>query len=76
MNATEKAAFITSLIANAQEGILERVKHMPDDWDGHELRAYIADYFADCQMTVGTKRPEYRKATKAYKNAKATTFGL
>lgn len=55
MNVADKKLFIRELIANVQNDVLDAVAKMPDDWDGHELRRYIADKFEDSAITVGRK---------------------
>jgi hypothetical protein len=72
MNRDAKEAFIVALICNVQADILAKVAQMPEDWDGHELRRYIADKFAESAMTVGRPGPygkPYGKRYRAYKNA-------
>ncbi len=71
MNAAEKRRFIRDLIRNVQADILAKVEKMPEDWDGHELRRYVADTFDRSAMTVGRKGPygkPYAKRTRDYRN--------
>lgn len=71
MNAAAKRKFIRELIANIQRDVLKAVPNMPEHWDGHELRRYIADRFEESAFTVGRKGPygrDYRKRTKDYRN--------
>jgi hypothetical protein len=53
MNARDKRRFINELIRNVRTDILAKVSAMPDEWDGHELRRYIADKFEESVTTVG-----------------------
>lgn len=46
MNASEKHGFAVDLIDSVRDTILAAIPHMPEDWDGHELRHYIAAKFA------------------------------
>ncbi len=48
MNNLEKKRFINGLIKNVQKEIISKVWDMPLEWDGIELRQYIADNFSDC----------------------------
>jgi hypothetical protein len=44
---------------------------MPEEWDGHELRRYIADKFEEAVLTVGRSGPygrEHRKRFSKYRN--------
>lgn len=57
MNAKERTDFILDLIASVRNDIcVEKVEHMPDHWDGEELRRYIADRFeAECNLLARGK---------------------
>jgi hypothetical protein len=71
MNQDAKQAFIVALIRNIQADILAKVPQMPEDWDGHELRRYIADKFAESSVTLGRPGPygkPYGKRYRRYKN--------
>lgn len=48
MNKKEKEKFISELIDTVKEEMINVVGEMPVEWDGIELRQYIADKFADC----------------------------
>lgn len=45
MNATEKRKFIRSLTAAVRDDLLGKVKYMPEEWDGHELRQLLGEKF-------------------------------
>ena len=47
MNRTEKRTLIRLLCARVQKDLLKKVAVMPEDWDGHEVRQYIADAFQE-----------------------------
>ena len=75
MTAAEKSVFITDLIRSTEKTVLEAVSAMPDNWDGIELREYIADKFADSTSNYlhtrfwhPTQRKEFRKRSKDYEN--------
>lgn len=46
-----KARFVRQLVASVERDVLEAIDKMPDDWDGFELRQYLADKFADAAYT-------------------------
>lgn len=50
MNLREKIVFINTLISNVKRDIMSKVEDMPEEWDGHELRRYIADKFDDANL--------------------------
>jgi hypothetical protein len=56
MTPIEKRAFIDELISNVHRDIVDRIPHMPSEWDGHEIRRYIADKFADSAMSLGSDK--------------------
>lgn len=71
MDSAQKIAFISELIENVQRDIIANAPKMPDEWDGHELRRYIADKFEESAMTLGSKGPrgkDFAKRFKAYQN--------
>lgn len=51
MTSDEKQYFVVDLLDSVQKEILLKIaRHeIPDEWDGHELREYIAEKFADCR---------------------------
>ena len=68
MKAEEKAHFVRDLIGSISKTIQMRLKDMPEEWDGIELRQYIADQFCD----LGVGRPMQKGRHKAYKNTVIT----
>lgn len=67
MDTKAKKVFVQELIGSVQNDILAKVELMPEAWDGHELRRYIADIFEGSIMTLG-KHKRYAKRYRAYKN--------
>ncbi|WP_024516990.1 hypothetical protein [Bradyrhizobium sp. Tv2a-2] len=47
MDAPTKIQFVNDLTTAIVEEIIENIPRMPEDWDGHELRRYIADKFEE-----------------------------
>jgi len=45
MNTPEKVEFIEAYLTNMKAEFLSEVEDYPDEWDGHELRWYIARAF-------------------------------
>lgn len=71
MTRDEKLQFIRDLTATVIFDIIAKVDEMPDEWDGIELRRYIADKFEE--QVVGSRRGEVRgysrdKRLAAYRN--------
>ena len=64
MTASNRKRFIRGLCNNVRNKILSKVAQMPDDWDGIELRSYIAACFAECKMgnLAGKRLRDYRNA--------------
>lgn len=69
MDASEKREFVSELIDNVRRDILAKVDQMPDDWNGIELRQYIADKFSGCVIASTMDRGRKR----AYQNTMLTT---
>jgi hypothetical protein len=62
MNYAVKIAFIAQLVGNVQDEIIKKTDKFPENWDGIELRWYIADKFSDVVMG------SYDKRSKRYKD--------
>ena len=62
MNTKERKQFIRNLCNNVRNEIIGKSAQMPDDWDGIELRSYIAACFAECKMgnLTGKRLKDYR----------------
>jgi len=74
MNYEGKVKFICNLFDSCRDAILERVKDMPESWDGMELRQYIAEEFA--RQTYLDKGKENKRRYRDYKNDTGTIGGL
>jgi hypothetical protein len=72
MTRTEQRTFIRELISNVKEDLLSNVSSVPDTWDGHELRQWIADRFAESSFSLKQNKRRYRD----YRNVISTTPGL
>jgi hypothetical protein len=47
MTRDEQKAFVDELITRVKITLLSRLRNVPEEWDGHELRVWIADKFTD-----------------------------
>lgn len=45
LNKQEKEQFIKDLMGHVQKSMLNKLDKVPEDWDGIELRQWIADTF-------------------------------
>jgi hypothetical protein len=73
MTRDEKAAFITNILDSTKEALLRKLDHVPETWDGHELRAWIE---ADVIQQIGSislikKEPKSKRA-REFHNDMAT----
>lgn len=61
-----QSKFVVDLIDAVRAEILNKLARyeVPENWDGHELRHYIADKFADCVFGTALQG----KRLKDYKN--------
>jgi hypothetical protein len=64
MTRTEQGNFVTELIEHVKADILTILPHIPEEWDGHELRQLIADRFTKASKFTLQDRKRYR----AYRN--------
>jgi hypothetical protein len=60
----EKEQFIKDFIGRVQESMLERLDDLPEEWDGHELRTWIAEAF----NWQRSRAMEDKSRLKKYKN--------
>lgn len=64
MDPTEKRKFVADLFRAVETSIQSNIDKMPDNWDGHELREYIADRFDAERSTLmqksGRRMSDYR----------------
>ena len=75
MTPKDKRFFIRDLIGNVCNDILAKVDDMPDEWDGHELRRYIADRFEQASIGVlGRGRVRSSGATKRMRDYRNTVL--
>lgn len=75
MNRTEQITLVNELCMRMALDIGTKIDagDTPEEWDGHELRALIADKAADnASISVIRKEPGSQRA-KAYKNTILTT---
>lgn len=67
-----KAQFITLHTNRLRDVAIERIPAMPDTWDGHEIRLYMSQLFAD-EVTIHMSQPKRRRE---FQNTIATSSGL
>jgi len=60
MNLNRKIKFVAEVMEELHEGLNEKLKELPEEWDGLELREWIKDYyennFAYLRMSLARKR--------------------
>jgi hypothetical protein len=68
MTKTEKCKFVHNLCKNLQEYCLSKIDNMPEEWDGIELRQFIADVAIErfCSLSLRSNTARRRE----YKNEK------
>jgi len=63
MTKTEKVQFIADLTNNVARTLTEKIDRVPEEWNGIELRQWLADAFADGvspHMMTRTRKRAYR----------------
>lgn len=73
MDKNQKRKFVRDLTASIQTTVLASVEKMPENWDGHQIRVYLADKFRDAATTSTLHRS--RSAMRRYNND-VTVLGL
>lgn len=66
MTKKEQLRFCNELIHNIAVEIRGKVKNFPEEWDGIELREYIAEKFSLASFTI--KEKHNRSRLRAYRN--------
>lgn len=59
MTRKEQERFVRDLTGRVQKTLLERLPKVPEEWDGIELRSWIADLFVEQALSprrMGLKR--------------------
>lgn len=67
MTLKEKRAFVRNLANSVRDAIIARADAMPTEWDGHELRQFLADEFTR-EVYRGTMSG---RRLREYRNARA-----
>ena len=72
MDIPNKLRIISELFENVKDSVLRKVKDMPEDWDGIELRWYIAEKFGE---EIPSQKHDKRLAARynKYRNFVITT---
>lgn len=60
MTPIQKRAFVDELINNVHSAIVDKIDDMPEEWDGIELRRYIADKFEESTIILRLGRVRSR----------------
>ncbi len=61
MTTTEKRRFIRQLTNSIKKEAIVQAKRMPQSWDGHELREYLADRFVASRSKIMTETRSRRR---------------
>ena len=69
MTKREKKRFVRDLTESVVQHFDNNVDKMPDEWDGHELRQWLADQFI---LNVMINRVMKGKRLREYRNVCAT----
>lgn len=60
MTRKEKRLFLRELTSNVLSDLLKKLPKTPDDWNGIELRQWVADSFSSC-VFKGTMPPSRKR---------------
>lgn len=53
MNRYQKKLFIRQICNAVRDDLVKKIRDMPEEWDGHELRRLLADKFEREAWTLG-----------------------
>ena len=68
MTKQDKKKFVRDLMKSLTLDIINKVEAMPDEWDGHELRMYIAER-VDNEANYLRRDKGMRKRLREYRHA-------
>jgi hypothetical protein len=74
MKVADKRRFVRNYMKSVQADVLKAVAAMPDEWDGHELRRFIADKFA--REGLSLREPSSRSRLRDYRIVCYDRLGL
>jgi hypothetical protein len=66
MTVTEKRKFIRDLTKSIAKTAIGNAARMPQAWDGHELRDYLADLFEGSRSRLMTEKRSARRRAYAH----------
>lgn len=75
MDIPNKLRIISELFENVKDDVLRKVKDMPEEWDGIELRWYIAEKFGEATISQKNDKAIAARYNK-YRNFVITTGGF
>lgn len=78
MNLRERVDFVHDLVDAVKRDVVDKADLMPDEWDGEELRRYLADRFErECNLLKrGWVRASGSSKRLAAYNAECAKRGL
>lgn len=76
MTAKEKRAFILNFCKQVGKKLANEVPRMPEHWNGHELREYVADEFdSERFMRNPYNRRRFTAEIRRYERTKRAMWG-
>ena len=60
MTKEDQEVFIKNVLKSFNEGILEKVPHLPETWDGFEIREYMLSFFKEHWVWTSMKGQRLR----------------
>lgn len=74
MDAADKEKFIRSLCDSVRDRTIESIRHMPESWDGIELRWFLSAAFE--RQTTPRLDQSLKRRFRDYRNDVATRYRL
>lgn len=64
MDLRQRVDFVHDLVDAIKRDVVDRADRMPDDWDGEELRRYVADRFEGETNILARGKVRQNKASR------------
>lgn len=61
MTREQQVEMATSLCDSLKREILKKIQHIPENWDGKEIRRWVGDYYNDNFKSLGDMSPKRKR---------------
>ena len=68
MTKAQKLEFIDALFHSVRKTLAEKLPSTPEEWDGHELRVWVSQYFNDAAAMSSVMKDKRGKRRRDFDN--------